>query len=393
MQNRAQRLLLARTDAAAFVEKYPFHTSIISRMNVVIDPTIATMGVSMDGATLLLHVNEAWLEARADAMLGLLLHEVHHVALGHLVDERLRSVDSPEIMDVCLECAANEHIVEPLPSPILWQHFERAGFRPHQSSLERYALLRAHVDADASPRPRPLPAPSDAHGGMRMPVSRASLALQRELLDDLVAIERRLPPESHATIAGWRPGDLRRTLGDGPAPLRVDWRRALRELVAAASRTVTSYARPSRRFPDRVGEVPGRQRRKHGGDAPRLVVALDTSASMSDDDLADAARELGALARVARVTVVEFDAAVQAVYPYRPGALARPTGGGGTDFRVLFGESSPSSGADALVVFTDGAGPFPDPPPAVPTLWVLTATAIEAPPFGRRVSFGRARVT
>jgi predicted metal-dependent peptidase len=389
MSSRAERLLLARAQSAAFVDKYPFHTAVIARMHVLVDPTVETMGVSMDGASLLLHVNEAWVDAHAAHALGLLIHEVHHVVLGHLVDERLRAVDAPELMDVCLECAANEHIVEDLPNPIRWQSFERFGFRANQSSLERYALLREHVQANEHARRLPMPAPGDSHAGLRKPVGRSSLAAQRELLEELESLEERLGDAPEATIAGWRPGALRRALFPEAGAPAIDWRAALRDLVERTSRTVSSYKRPSRRFPDRIGEVPGRQRQRYAGEPPHLVVGLDTSASMSDADLADAARELERLARVARITVVEFDAAVHAVYRYRAGGLERVTGGGGTDFRVLFGPDGPTRGAEAAVIFTDGIGPFPERAPAVPTLWVLTGTSPAVPPFGRRARFGR----
>ena len=122
------------------------------------------------------------------------------------------------------------------------------------------------------------------------------------------------------------------------------------------------------------------------GAPPHLVVGLDTSASMSDDDLADATRELRRLSGVARITLVTFDAVVHRVAPYRNEPLERLAGGGGTDFRVLFGPRSPTFGAEAAVIFTDGVGPYPDVAPAVPTLWVLASRrAPVAPPFGHTV--------
>lgn len=386
MSSRGEKLVVARAQQREVVAKYPFHTAVIARMEVLVDPTVETLGVSMEGSRLLLHVNEPWVEAHAETFLGLLLHEVHHVVLGHLVDERLRAVDAPELMDVCLECAANEHIEEPLPNPIRWQSFERFGFRAGQSSLERYALLRQRFEDEPSARRLPLPAPSDSHGGIRSPVDRGSIALQRDLLEELADLAEQLGPDSPATIAGWKPGELLRAFfaaKDGPT---IDWRAALRRLVTTHMRTVSSYRRPSRRFPERVGEVPGRQRQRHAGDPPHLVVCLDTSASMSDDDLADAARELTRLAPLARITIVEFDAVVHAVYSYKRGGLERLTGGGGTDFRPLFGAGSPTLGAEAAVIFTDGIGPFPDHAPAVPTLWVLAGRSpVTAPPFGHAV--------
>ena len=51
---------------------------------------------------------------------------------------------------------------------------------------------------------------------------------------------------------------------------------------------------------------------------------------------------------------------------------------------------APSHGAEAVVIVTDGLGPFPERAPAVPTLWVLTGASTAEPPFGRRARFGRA---
>ena len=81
-----------------------------------------------------------------------------------------------------------------------------------------------------------------------------------------------------------------------------------------------------------------------------------------------------------------FDAQVHAVSPYRGEALTMLAGGGGTDFRLLFGPGSPTYGAEAAVVFTDAVGPVPEAAPAVPTLWVLASrTGLAAPPFGHTV--------
>ena len=86
MTTRAERWVVARTHHHEFIQQYPFHTAVIARMHIVSDPTVETMGVSMADGRLILHVNERWADAHADTFVGLLLHEVHHVVLGHLVD-------------------------------------------------------------------------------------------------------------------------------------------------------------------------------------------------------------------------------------------------------------------------------------------------------------------
>ena len=102
-----------------------------------------------------------------------------------------------------------------------------------------------------------------------------------------------------------------------------------------------------------------------------LVVAIDTSGSMDASGLCRVTRELARLAPLAKVTVVECDAAVRRVY--RLGA--RPltvVGGGDTDFGPAFEDAGALREAGGLVYFTDGKGTMPDVPPDIPTLWAIT---------------------
>jgi predicted metal-dependent peptidase len=62
----------------------------------------------------------------------------------------------------------------------------------------------------------------------------------------------------------------------GPANL-IDWARALGEAFPQTRHVTPDYLRLNRRFPNRVGEIPGRRRRPP---KRRLLVAIDTSGSM-----------------------------------------------------------------------------------------------------------------
>jgi hypothetical protein len=159
-----------------------------------------------------------------------------------------------------------------------------------------------------------------------------------------------------------------------------------------------SYLRPNRRFPQRVGEIPGRTRRPP---RPELLVAIDTSGSMTGDILDRVAREVRRLAMHARLTIVECDAAVHRIYPL--GSRLGPfIGGGDTDFSPVFDEARRSDRAcpeyargrggaegegpkasreieardtqrfEGLVYFTDGKAAMPPAPPRLPVLWALT---------------------
>lgn len=174
-----------------------------------------------------------------------------------------------------------------------------------------------------------------------------------------------------------------RQSGDIPATLAlwaeafldpsVDWRPELRSVVSrrlglASGVTDYSFTRPSRRrvpgfsLPGMVGPLP-----------PTVAAVVDTSGSMTKDELAQCLGDLLGLARAVSggqgaVTVVQCDATVQSVSQVRSQRDVlgmQLVGGGGTDMGAgleACGELRPRP--DAVVVMTDGHTPWPDEPPA-----------------------------
>jgi predicted metal-dependent peptidase len=92
---------------------------------------------------------------------------------------------------------------------------------------------------------------------------------------------------------------------------------------------------------------------------------------MNGEALDRVAKEIQRLARYARLTIIECDAAVHRIYPLS-GRLGPFIGGGDTDFVPVFDEARMSRDFEGLVYFTDGKGNLPAASPSVPTLWALT---------------------
>jgi hypothetical protein len=297
-------------------------------------------------------------------------------------------------MELAKEVSANEAIEEPLPDPITWRAFERFGLRPLQSTRERYDRLVAAREA----RPQALNVAVrfvDDHAPSRRggPRTIAGADPVRQLVEDAVAAAG---PERVAEggdprrglLAGRTPGRLVEELGghDGPPVAPVDWRTALAMFVAERRAPAHRWGRPNRRFPARIGEVPGRIFVGRSIARPRLLVAIDTSMSMSEAELAEVARQLRGVAEHAELVIAEIDTEVVRVGRFE-GELARAHGRGGTDLRPAFAPAFlAAQGVCGVVYFTDGHGPFPTSPPALPTLWVLTKDDGFACPWGARVS-------
>lgn len=167
----------------------------------------------------------------------------------------------------------------------------------------------------------------------------------------------------------------------------VNWRSLLRRQVAASilSRDRrASWKRPNRRFGN---EAKGHVRIRR----PKLVVAIDTSGSMSVEDLCECVSELRHLQKIynASILCIETDAAVQRVYDISKFTPPKTDfhGRGGTATQPTFDHISEHGiKVDCLIYFSDMGIDTPT-KPRYPVIWVVPSTAGSniTPPFGSLV--------
>jgi len=163
---------------------------------------------------------------------------------------------------------------------------------------------------------------------------------------------------------------------------KLDWRRVIR-LFAASSRK-TRVVNTIRRRSKRYGTYPGIRVQRF----QKMAVAIDTSGSVNDRELADFFGEIhGIWKQGAEITIIECDAAVQRTYQYTgklPDAVA---GRGGTAFNPVFEYLNDNRMVryDGCIYLTDGGAPAPTIKPPCPLLWVVTSDGHA----GEHLQFGR----
>ncbi|WP_372522560.1 VWA-like domain-containing protein [Sulfuricaulis sp.] len=166
---------------------------------------------------------------------------------------------------------------------------------------------------------------------------------------------------------------------------QLPWRMLLAHYMTRASRNDYSFAHPSRR--EGTAILPG-LRSQHID----LLVVLDTSGSISDDEMQEFLSEVNAIKGQvgARITLHSCDEKLAAEGPWifdpwedvkLPGKLP---GGGGTRFTPVFEWAEWQDRApDLLVYFTDARGEFPKIEPSYPVLWLVKGK--EKVPWGQRI--------
>lgn len=166
---------------------------------------------------------------------------------------------------------------------------------------------------------------------------------------------------------------------------KQDWRSILRDFVTARSPADYCWNPPNRRYIASGLYLPSLQR---AGLGP-IVIAVDTSGSISSKALEQFAGEIAAIVNEAQpeaVHVVYCDAAVQSSQEFQPAEpiQLKPKGGGGTDFGPVFEWVEQNQIAvTCLIYLTDlCCHSFPE-APAYPVLWVTNSRKVA--PFGETI--------
>ncbi len=390
--------------------RHPYLASAVARLPLRDVPPDLCDTMATDGYHIF--VNASFLEGLdEDAIQFVLAHELLHCVLGH-IDRR--GERDPERWNVAIDYATNallvelgwtmpdaaqglfdkrfrgltaEAIYEEIPANLACRTAERGVHAAlARRSAEREGGFDLHLDPSS-----PL---SSSHGTL-LP----SADERRRIRMSLTASMRSQLP---GTAAGFFEDEVR-----AAASSEVPWPQLLARFVGGLRRSDYRWMPFNRKhlwrgyFLPSVG-VPGPE---------HLVVAVDTSGSMSSDLLGQVAREIDALraAGECRITLVHTDVSVQCVEafdPWDPLEIGRKGkrngsgaaifhGWGGTDLRAPFawltaeeraGRLSPPP--DALIVVTDGFGPMPRTPPPCPVLWLLAEHGVADVPFGAVARFG-----
>lgn len=146
------------------------------------------------------------------------------------------------------------------------------------------------------------------------------------------------------------------------------------------------WDKPSKRYFPRF-YFPGRTK----ANGIKVVAAIDTSGSMSKEQITKAISELYGLAssfQFLELWVTDCDAQVYEAKKVRKEELSKLLlqGGGGTDFVPVFEwvKKKFDNRIDSLVFFTDMDGNFPKEKPSYETFWVTDSAHGQAP-FGRKL--------
>ena len=377
------RVMAARVIAQ---QRWPYVSALMFSLRLVpAPPELTTMAV--DRGWRLYYSPAFVLNQTPESLATVLLHESMHCLHQHA--DRFDVLHQPPhqhvLWNIAGDAAINETLDEanmPWPSvePIRYSSLDEYGVSSGMTTEGVFfALLdyqEKHGDGSVmgaadcgsvnggGSRDYELPGGHDVHPAVRTD--------QQAVIRDRVAQDILVRSRHHGDV----PAGLQRWAEDLLEP-RIDWREALasrlrRDLAMIAGRRDYVYTRPSRRQDAmRIAGSTVLLPAMRQPAPPRVATVVDTSGSISDDELRDFAGELVGIARASGVasgvSVIPCDAQTYEVQRVRLRAdverLQLP-GGGGTDMSAgIAAAQALSPPPHIVVVFTDGYTPWPDEQP------------------------------
>jgi len=384
----------------AFLQDSPFFAELSRYIRKVPTDSMPTAAVAYDPTfdDLTLYWNPEFFRGMTDAEIkGVLTHEYYHLVFRHINERRK---EPPKMWNVATDLAINSiisgHSNMALPSGCLMPGvFPKgpdgreptkeekdampiaqliASFPKDQASEWYFERLKNKVEEEQKK--------GNAGGGMGDLDSFDDHTAWDSIPDemkDLVAGKLQAAVEKATKHAdgqanGWGniPAELRDAIRKSVSNI-VDWRSVLRQFVGAISRgeRTTTIKRINKRYPY---IHPGSKR----GYVAKLLVAIDMSGSVDNDQLALFFSELGSLTKKASITVLPFDcsADIRDAFEWKKGTKIEPkrVRGGGTDFNAptrVVNDPKNRGRWDGMLVLTDGECTAPG-PSRVKRGWVVS---------------------
>lgn len=369
-----QELVRAR---AGLVLDEPFFGTLSLRLKIVQDPTCGTLWT--DGKRLGYNPDFA-LKLTPQELKGVICHEIMHCVFRH----QTRRGDRNHIKwNIACDYAINNFITKDnrykLPEGALVDKKYDGMTAEHIYDILPIQEIEVYMTGEGVPDPGACGEIRDSEGSNGQPAN--DLEKARENRDWQIATTQ---AANAAKAQGKLPGHIAELMKDFNQS-KVPWQNVLRNFMTSVSKDDYSFTRPNRRFAHMNMYLPSMYSEALG----EVVIAVDTSASVSREELKQFGGEISSIiedTRPKKVHVIYCDTQVNGHEEFTVDDMPLELsykGRGGTCFTPAFDYAREHVEDPVCFIYlTDmGADDFPEVPPPYPVLWIST-TELDHAPFG-----------
>jgi predicted metal-dependent peptidase len=372
---------IAKTSKTLMLRE-PFYGLFLMQLNKRITNDIPTAAVSRNGINYELIVNSKfWEELGENQRIGLMKHELLHIAFQHL----LMYDDYPdkELLNIAMDVEINQYIdpqYYPTPDLLLPSTFPELHLPLKAGTREYYKLLQqAHQDGTCPLLSEMLSELKQEMGGKygnikhdwkQFGEGEGFGEAEKRLFEKQVEYQIKDIVDNQLKDRGTVPAELKSYV-DKLYEIKeavIDWKSYFRRFVGNSNKIYTKKTR--KKINKRFEGNPALKikTKKH------VLVAIDTSGSVSDKEVAEFFGEIRHMHKSGvKLTIVECDADIHKIYEYKGNTPEFVHGRGGTNFQPVIDylNANPKK-YTSLVYLTDLECSVPS-KACKPVLWVVSS--------------------
>jgi predicted metal-dependent peptidase len=400
------------------IQSHPFYASLLSQTRKIectgeLAKQIPTEAVAIENGRINFYFNPQFLETlTVNEAVAVLTHEMNHIVLGHLTRMRDAYKQNPQLANIAQDMNANKGIqnlpVDACTVKSITEGYAKRGIKLNlkddDTSDNYYKELNKHsnkaeISQDGQGNTDIIFKDSKGNEIGRMKIKTICNQKDKqseangngevsELAKEVIRQAIKEAVETTEKARGAIPQGLEEAVKEWLKPPVISWRSLLKKFLAASikSGSKRSWKRPNRRFGDL-------QKGKLSDRIVSVSIAIDTSGSISNDDLRAFVNEMRAIKACYKgsMTVMECDADIQHTYKLDKYKRVKTSfkGRGGTSFLPVFKYIKEKKlKTDLLIFFTDLCGDQEQcKKPPYNVLWVATVPAKDYKmPFGHVIS-------
>lgn len=334
--------------------KDPFYGLFLTQLDRYFDDSIPTAAVRRKGINIELLVNEKFWDSLSDlARIAILQHEVGHILHGHLTMGPLFS--NHKHFNIAADCHVNSFIENLPPNAVTPDKY-------NLPSMLGTKFYYENIPEDKDDETL------DVHDWKDF---QDASDVEKKLIQNQIDHMAKQTAEQVQKMAGTIPGQFKDYI-DGlfkQRPAVFNWKSYFRRVVG---NSIKSYIKSTRYRPSfRFKGQPGNTLKFK----PKVLVAIDTSGSVSNEELQEFFGEVQHLYKSGVcVDIVEFDTQIQNKFEYKGAKTEIPISGrGGTDVTSTYDYYTKHREYSTLVVFTDGYLSVNHLPIAQNVIWIITS--------------------
>lgn len=397
MSNKADQLAKASKD---LILKDSFYGFFLMMLNKQWSTKVPTAGVSRLGVNYQLYLNEDfWQSLTPEQHIGLLKHELLHIAFFHVTD--FDHLYDKKMSNIAMDLEINQYIDPAFlpPGPMTLDVFPELNLEPKKGTQYYYDKLmqgkqnpgtcpnldkiieaegEGSGEGDEEGNGDKITVRINGKGDVEVRLPNHSSWEEFDSLDE--ATKKLIKTQTEHIIKevaeqvqknrGHIPGEMAELLEriNQLNPPKFNWRGYLKRFVGGSIKTFTKMSRHKPNF--RFQENPGlkHKNRRH------ILVAVDTSGSVCTDELKEFLNEIYHIQRTGTdVTIIQCDSAIHYIGKFDPKNDFKIHGRGGTSFHPVtdyYDENFRKY--NCLIYLTDGEASAPEKCRG-PVLWVISS--------------------